>query len=261
MSTIVAFLVVLVVILVVYRRRTTVPSERRESEISVGFSLVTIDSNLDSGLEDSIPTAIGALPLAIVQPIRIGQEEGEMAWKNYMENIQNWYGTPIHLVGILQGLQDLARLPTMESRKTKQKQLFGLLRRKRKAYPKSWSKDVSDTVNELMLLMNGTKERRFSAYNPLTGLTQVGEEKRADCKIKSEERIKQRQRKQRNRKLAPEKKKKNNFGQRLQQKGVERKAATKNMEEEEEEEAEYTANGARIWKKPKPRTNSFAGLN
>ena len=178
-----------------------------------------------------------------------------------MENIQNWYGTPIHLVGILQGLQDLARLPTMESRKTKQKQLFGLLRRKRKAYPSSWSKDVSDTVNELMLLMNGTKERRFSAYNPLTGLTQIGEEKRADSKIKSEERIKQRQRKQRNRKLAPEKKKKNNFGQRLQQKGVERKAATKNMEEEEEEEVEYKANGARIWKKPKPRTNSLEGLD
>ena len=72
---------------------------------------------------------------------------------------------------------------------------------------------------------------------------------------------KQRQRKQRNRKLAPEKKKKNNFGQRLQQKRVERKAATKNMEEEEEEKVEYKANGARIWKKPKPRTNSLEGLD
>ena len=140
---------------------------------------------------------------------------------------------------------------------TKKQQLFALLRRKRKAYPKSWSKDVTDTVNELMLLMNGTKEKRFSSFNPLTGLTQVGEEKRADSKIKSEERIKQR--KKPVRKLAPEKKK-NTFGQRLQQKRVERKAAPKKMEEEEDE-AEYKANGARIRKEPKPRTYTLERID
>ena len=79
MSAIVALLVVLVIVLVVYHRRTAVPSERRESEISVGFSLVTVGSNLD--MENSIPTATSALPVAIV----LGQEEGETAWKNYME--------------------------------------------------------------------------------------------------------------------------------------------------------------------------------
>ena len=124
-----------------------------QRRLSIGLTLTEI-------LPPSIPVA-SAMPygsVAIEQTAEFTAKEVEEDWRNGMRAIGKWCGVPNDLVIILERMHDVAirlkETATVLTLGKKKQQLFQLLVKKRKAYPKSWKDEVDCTVKELMSLMS-----------------------------------------------------------------------------------------------------------